>query len=878
VHIVYMGQKQYEHPQLNQQLHHETLASLLGSKEAAHDSLVYSYKHSFSGFAAKLSHSQAKAIADFPGVACVLPNKILKLHTTHSWEFLQLTRKSPNGLLHNSREGADTIVGVIDTGIWPESQSFNDSYMAPIPSHWKGICQEGESFNSSNCNRKIIGARWYIKAYEAEFGSLNRSSVKEFLSPRDALGHGTHTSSTAAGDFVDNVSFMGLALGSARGGAPAARIATYKVCWATGDCSSADILAAFDDAIHDGVDVISVSLGSPPPLDAYFEDPIAVGSFHALEKGIVVVCSAGNSGPYSDTVTNTAPWLITVAASTIDRSFPIAFTLGNNQTFKGQALYTEEHREKSYSLVFAEDIATRDAVTSKARTCEADSLNATLAKGKFVLCFQTRTQKSSAAAALNVYNAQGIGVIYAQIRTTTIVSSPLIPCVQVDFEVGTSILSYIQASRYPVLRLAATETAFKKTIAPQIPFFSSRGPSSLSPSILKLHNLDLCKEASWSEPPLMESPYIMDFLSSQKTGLEVLQCILVYLFGLDARYDHYSFCQICLELELGLIPCIHISFEQGRPQLEWNLCGWLGAVKVAELTSNYDPVDFVLGSHLSGAFYFATSSKKLRYFLIAYKICFCQTLPHQGSISWRAWTPVSPPSDMQNDRRIVNFNIESGTSMACPHVSGIVSLLKALHPRWSPAAIRSALVTTASQTDKYALTIVAEGAPQKIADPFDYGGGHVNPNKAADPGLVYDMNPENYIPFLCKMGYNTSSIRLITGKSIVCSRNSSELNLPTISIPNLKGKLTLTRTVTNVGPECSLYKVHVQSPPGVQVKVKPKVLSFTPTVRKLSFKVVFETGLNLEGVYSFGAFVWSDGVHSVRTPIAVRTVEHDSFS
>ncbi|XP_057861642.1 subtilisin-like protease SBT3.9 isoform X2 [Cryptomeria japonica] len=703
--------------------------------------MVYNYKHGFSGFAAKLSHSQAKAIADLPGVAWVLPNKILNMHTTRSWEFLQLTLKSTKGLLHKSKMGADTIVGVIDTGIWPESQSFNDSYMGPIPSRWKGLCQEGELFNSSNCNRKIIGARWYIKAYEAEFGPLNRSSVREFLSPRDALGHGTHTSSTAAGDFVDNVNFLGLAPGSARGGAPGARIATYKVCWATGDCSSADILAAFDDAIHDGVDVISVSLGSPPPLDAYFDDPIAIGSFHALEKGIVVVCSAGNSGPYSDTVTNTAPWLITVAASTIDRSFPTAFTLGNNQTFKGQALYTENHMGKSYNLVYAEDIASRDAAASKARTCEADSLNATLAKGKFVLCFQTRTQKPSSAAALTVYNAQGIGVIYAQIRTKTIVSSPIIPCVQVDFEVGTSILSYIQASRSPVLSLAATETAIKKTLAPQIAFFSSRGPSSLSPSILK---------------PDIAAP-----------GVNILA----------------------------------------------------------------------------------------------------------------AWPPVSPPSDMPLDRRIVNFNIESGTSMSCPHVSGIVTLLKALHPRWSPAAIRSALVTTASVTDEFALKIVGEGAPQKVADPFDYGGGHVNPNKAADPGLVYDMKSENYIPFLCSMGYNTSAIHLITGKSKsnICSRSSSDLNLPTISIPNLRGKLTLRRTVTNVGPELSIYKVHVQSPPGVEVSVKPKVLSFNATGSKMSFRVILKTGLNLEGRYSFGAFVWSDGVHHVRTPIAVRTVEHDSF-
>lgn len=158
VHIVYMGQKQYQDPELNEQMHHGALASVLGSKEAALDSILYSYKYSFSGFAAKLSHSQAKAIADIPGVACVIPNKIINMHTTHSWEFLHLKPSSPNGLLNRGRMGEDTIVGVIDTGIWPESQSFNDSHMGPIPSRWKGICQEGELFNSSNCNRLLVRA------------------------------------------------------------------------------------------------------------------------------------------------------------------------------------------------------------------------------------------------------------------------------------------------------------------------------------------------------------------------------------------------------------------------------------------------------------------------------------------------------------------------------------------------------------------------------------------------------------------------------------------------------------------------------------------------------------------------------------------------
>lgn len=152
------------------------------------------------------------------------------------------------------------------------------------------------------------------------------------MSPRDASGHGTHTSSTAAGVPVANASFMGLARGLMRGGAPSAWLAIYKVCWSTGGCSSADLLAAFDDAIFDGVNVLSVSLGSPPPLASFVEDVVAIGSFHAMERGISVVCSAGNSGPYPQTVINTAPWLLSVAASTIDRAFPTVLTLGNNQT------------------------------------------------------------------------------------------------------------------------------------------------------------------------------------------------------------------------------------------------------------------------------------------------------------------------------------------------------------------------------------------------------------------------------------------------------------------------------------------------------------------------------------------------------------------
>ncbi|KAK9274724.1 hypothetical protein L1049_021975 [Liquidambar formosana] len=208
--------------------------------------------------------------------------------------------------------------------------------MGPIPSRWKGICQRGDHFNSTTCNKKLIGARWFMKGVTDGLKEpINAKENKEFLSPRDGSGHGTHTASTAAGYFVERANYRGLATGLARGGAPLAHLAIYKACWAFGEgCTDADVLKAFDKAIHDGVDILSLSIGSDIPLFSYVDqrNSIAIGSFHATAKGITVVCSAGNDGPFSQTIANTAPWLITVAATTIDRAFPTAITLGNNRT------------------------------------------------------------------------------------------------------------------------------------------------------------------------------------------------------------------------------------------------------------------------------------------------------------------------------------------------------------------------------------------------------------------------------------------------------------------------------------------------------------------------------------------------------------------
>lgn len=154
-------------------------------------------------------------------------------------------------------------------------------------------------------------------------------------SARDFEGHGTHTLSTAGGNFVRGASVLGVGMGTAKGGSPRARVAAYKVCWTPineSECFDADILAAYDSAIHDGVDVLSVSLGGNP--GDYFDDGLSIGAFHAVKHGIAVICSAGNSGPTPGTVSNVSPWMLTVAASAMDREFQAFVELRNGMRFK----------------------------------------------------------------------------------------------------------------------------------------------------------------------------------------------------------------------------------------------------------------------------------------------------------------------------------------------------------------------------------------------------------------------------------------------------------------------------------------------------------------------------------------------------------------
>ncbi|KAL0316704.1 UNVERIFIED_CONTAM: Subtilisin-like protease SBT3.9 [Sesamum radiatum] len=229
IYIVYLGDKPQHNDERIAESHDDILASAVGSKEEAKKLMVYNYKHSFSGFAAKLTKAQAKKLAEKPGVLRVLPDGRHRVQNTRSWISLGLSHVgSPTIYFIKQTWGMESSselwIQLILLGIWPDSEAFNDEGLGPVPARWKGVCKSDGLFNASkHCNRKIIGARWYIKGYLHETG-VNVAQFNETPegtpSPIDIGGHGTHVASTVAGSFVSNVNYYGLDMGTFRGGAP----------------------------------------------------------------------------------------------------------------------------------------------------------------------------------------------------------------------------------------------------------------------------------------------------------------------------------------------------------------------------------------------------------------------------------------------------------------------------------------------------------------------------------------------------------------------------------------------------------------------------------------------------------------------------------
>uniref|UniRef100_A0A453PSP8 Subtilisin-like protease n=1 Tax=Aegilops tauschii subsp. strangulata TaxID=200361 RepID=A0A453PSP8_AEGTS len=643
--------------------------------------VLYSYSHAATGFAARLTGRQAARLASSVSVLAVVPDVMQELHTTLTPSFLGLSPSS--GLLPESNGASDVVIGVLDTGVYPEGRaSFSaDPSLPPLPpGKFRGGCVSGPSFNGSAlCNNKLVGAKFFHKGQKAARGS---AFGEDSESPLDTNGHGTHTSSTAGGSAVADAAFYDYARGKAVGMAPGARIAVYKVCWK--GCASSDILAAFDEAIADGVDVISLSLGSNGKAPDFYSDTTAVGAFRAVSKGIVVSASAGNSGPRESTAVNVAPWFLTVGASTLNRQFPADVVLGNGETFTGTSLYAGE------------------------------PLSA--------------TKKPLIFGSPEAYGEQAMTSAYVH------------PATAVTFAAAEKIKKYISAQTSPTATIVFHGTVVGPTPpSPRMASFSSRGPNTRAVEIFK---------------PDVTMP-----------GVDILA----------------------------------------------------------------------------------------------------------------AWTGANSPSELASDTRRVKYNIISGTSMSCPHVSGIAALLRQARPEWSPAMIKSALMTTAYNMDN-AGAVIGDMSTGKASTPFARGAGHVDPNRAVDPGLVYDAGTEDYITFLCALGYTDKQIAVFSSSTNCSTRAGSSVgdhNYPAFSVVFTTNKLAVVRqrrVVRNVGGDArATYRAKVTAPDGVLVTVSPRTLRFTATQKTQEYVVTFAQRIfgGVKGNHTFGSIEWSDRKHTVTSPIAI---------
>lgn len=708
-----------------------TLNSLMTTKTATLDTssysskLVYSYTHAINGFTANLSPSELEIIKSTPGYLSSSKDTTVQLDTTHSTQFLGLN--SNYGAWPVSSYGKDVIIGLVDTGIWPESGSFNDDGMSEVPVRWKGECEEGFHFNSSSCNKKLIGARYFNKGLLSNHPNLTIS----MNSARDTDGHGTHTSSTAAGRYVKSASYFGYGSGTANGVAPNARVAMYKAVWDEGVFLS-DILAAIDQAIIDGVDVLSLSLGRDGiPL---YQDPIAIATFAALEKGIFVSASAGNNGPYFRSLHNGTPWVLTVAASTVDREFTGIVTLGNGVSATGSALYPGNLTSSQVPIVFV-------------GACEND-LDAKKVDRKIVVCLDSNDTLGEQF--YNVGNSNVSGAIFITNNSDIeFFMQTEYPVLLLDQQKGKLVIDYIRkvGKGEPKASIKFHGTQLKTKPAPRVASYSSRGPSYSVPVVLK---------------PDLTAP---------------------------------------------------------------------------------------------------------------------------GSLIIASWpdrvSPTSIKTDMSGGQEITlfsKFNILSGTSMSCPHASGVAALLKAAHPTWTPSAIRSAMMTTSDNLDNTFKPIQDLGDNNNPATPLAMGSGHVSPNKALNPGLIYDIKPQEYINLLCGLNYTKTQIQTITRSSTIkCSNPSMDLNYPSFiaffkenNTNTVKATHEFKRTVTYVGAGSSTFTAKLTSIGGLNVSVSPDKLSFRLKNEKKSYKLRIEGPNKMvqdEVIYGFLSWIDNKGKFVVRSPI-----------
>jgi subtilisin family serine protease len=748
---------------------------VLAAARAGGAPVLHHYRRAFSGFAAKLTASEAAALARTAGVAAVSPDTVSHPLATRGAAgpagpdpvfeprrargatavadgllgretpaFLGL----PAGLWARlggfGKAGEGVTIGVIDTGIYPEHPSFADVPLGPEgrryggppyrpepPPGWKGTCQAGAGFPATACNHKLIGARYFVDG----FGAANLKAG-EFLSPRDANGHGSHVAATAAGNYgvAPKIGGHDLGIPAVSGIAPRARIAAYKICWtgkaATGEavegsCMASDAVAAIDAAVADGVDVINYSVGS---ATSTVFGPVERAFLGAAAAGVFVANAAGNDGPKPGTIGSPTgvPWVTSVAATTLGRTFESTFSVTPGAVAGAEAQAVTgvggslTGALDGAPLVDAAAVPAAGVAVDKAVLCLPGSLDAVAVAGKAVLC--QRGQNARVEKGKVVRDAGGVGMVLANTKPEEDVVADLhwVPAVHVPAADGVAIRARLAGGVPARLTIGGSHPAAGP--ADRMAAFSSRGPEAAVPDVAK---------------PDLGAP-----------GVNILAA--------------------------------------GTP------------------------------------------------------------------------TPVS------GQRPGETFQIISGTSMASPEVAGAAALLAQLQRDWSPAEIKSALMTSAEPK-------VTEEDGTTPAGPLDVGSGRIDPNRAATPGLVVDTPVADYVRYL--KGQAPDAV----ADGTVVPLAAADLNLPSVAFSRFTGQGSTVRTFTSVDTGPQSWVATVEAPAGLVGTVAPAAFDIAPGATRALTLSLAPAGAPAK-VWASGALVLTNAADGrrVRLPVTVRPVKIDA--
>jgi subtilisin family serine protease len=612
------------------------------------------------------------------------------------------------------------------------------------PVGFTGSCQAGPDFEPGHCNNKIVGARFYVDGFLAR----HELDPREFRSPKDVDGHGTHIATIIAGNSVD-ATLLGTRVARIGGIAPRTRIAVYKACWlepggTRGTCATSDLVRAIDDAVADGVDIINYSVGSLSETDLDAPDDLAL--LDALDAGVLTVVAAGNDGPQLDTIgsPSSAPWVLTTAASTQDGEF---FDDGIEITAPADLAETIVMREASFTPPLPRDepieeqlVAADDGVGARSGTaagsirdaCEP-LVNAAAMDGRVAL-----VERGSCEFEVKIRNAENAGAIAVVVYAN---SGP--------------------------------------------PLVMNGDSGSVGIPAVMIGNAD--------------GQALVDRLAADAEDDDV------------ETEDEV----VTVRLARGIFASV-----TGRPNV------------VADFSSR--------GPSLSDANFVKPDV----------------TAPGVDILGGQA-------PDVANGLRGELYQYMSGTSQAAPEVAGVAALLKEAHPGWSPSAIKSALMTTT-----YVEVERTDGAP---ADAFDMGAGHIDANRAVDPGLVYDSSFADHAAYLCGLPEPPFPAADCAAHAAAGRTPSAlDLNLPSIGVAELISGDAVRRRVTNVGPPAS-FTAELIEPADVEVLVEPPTLVLG-TGETAEFSVRFvDRGAERE-LWSFGELAWANATHRVESPLAVKPV------